>query len=350
MGSFLLTSLPLSFSSLSPSLSSLSLPLVSLAVFKMPSQNKGDAPKQHCRYYKQRFPEVDDVVMVNVRSIADVGANVVLLEYDNTEGLILLSELSRGRIRSINKLIRVGRDEAVVVLRVDQEKGYIDLSKRRVSPEEIRKCEEKYNKAKIVNTILRTVADATDFNLEELYERTAWKLEEESGPGSSYERFKLAVTEKSDLLDTFDLPDNVRAKLVEKIKHRLTPQAEKVEAVVEITCYEYEGINAIKEALRAGAAVGDEALPVKITLIAPPEYAISTVSLDKTKGVEKVNQAIEAVEAKLKEHKGNLNIKMAARSITESDELEMARRLEQLAEENTEVDGDDDLSDDEEGA
>ena len=68
--SFLLTSLPLSFSSLSPSLSSLSLPLVSLAVFKMPSQNKGDAPKQHCRYYKQRFPEVDDVVMVNVRSIA----------------------------------------------------------------------------------------------------------------------------------------------------------------------------------------------------------------------------------------------------------------------------------------
>lgn len=34
--------------------------------------------------------------------------------------------------------------------------------------------------------------------------------------------------------------------------------------VVEITCYEYEGINAIKEALRAGAAVGDEKLPIKV--------------------------------------------------------------------------------------
>ena len=29
--------------------------------------------------------------------------------------------------------------------------GYIDLSKRRVSPEEIQKCEEKYSKAKTVS-------------------------------------------------------------------------------------------------------------------------------------------------------------------------------------------------------
>ena len=46
-----------------------------------------------------------------------------LLEYDNIDGMILLSELSRRRIRSIQKLIRVGRNEVVVVLRVDKEKG-----------------------------------------------------------------------------------------------------------------------------------------------------------------------------------------------------------------------------------
>jgi translation initiation factor 2 subunit 1 len=37
--------------------------------------------------------------------------------------MILLSELSRRRIRSVQKLIRVGRNEVVVVLRVDKEKG-----------------------------------------------------------------------------------------------------------------------------------------------------------------------------------------------------------------------------------
>lgn len=61
--------------------------------------------------------------MVNVRAIAEMGAYVYLLEYNNIEGMILLSELSRRRIRSINKLIRVGKTEPVVVIRVDKEKG-----------------------------------------------------------------------------------------------------------------------------------------------------------------------------------------------------------------------------------
>jgi translation initiation factor 2 subunit 1 len=40
--------------------------------------------------------------------------------------MILLSELSRRRIRSVQKLIRVGRNEVVVVMRVDAEKGGTD--------------------------------------------------------------------------------------------------------------------------------------------------------------------------------------------------------------------------------
>ena len=66
---------------------------------------------------------MEDVVMVNVKSIAEMGAYVSLLEYNNTEGMILLSELSRRRIRSINRLVRVGRNECVVVIRVHTDKG-----------------------------------------------------------------------------------------------------------------------------------------------------------------------------------------------------------------------------------
>src|SRR5216110_3503854 len=77
----------------------------------------------NCRFYENQFPAIDELVVVQVRQIAEMGAYVKLLEYDNIEGMILLSELSRRRIRSINKLIRVGRNEVVVVLRVDKEKG-----------------------------------------------------------------------------------------------------------------------------------------------------------------------------------------------------------------------------------
>merc|ERR1719310_836976 len=119
----------------------------------------GGAYKMNCRMYEREFPEIDEVVMVQVSAIAEMGAYVRLLEYNNIEGMILLSELSRRRIRSINKLIRVGKTEVVMVLRVDKEKGYIDLSKRRVSQEDIAKCDERYNKAKAVHRVMRHVAD-----------------------------------------------------------------------------------------------------------------------------------------------------------------------------------------------
>lgn len=185
-----------------------------------------------CRFYKEKYPEVEDVVMVNVRSIAEMGAYVHLLEYNNIEGMILLSELSRRRIRSINKLIRVGKTEPVVVIRVDKEKGivpvvrmfcvlialfsvrkwcyhifllynlilsgYIDLSKRRVSAEDVEKCTERFAKAKAVNSILRHVAELlnyeSDDQLEELYQKTAWLFEEKlKKKASAYDFFKQAV-------------------------------------------------------------------------------------------------------------------------------------------------------------
>ncbi|CAH2012766.1 unnamed protein product [Acanthoscelides obtectus] len=152
-----------------------------------------------CRFYKEKYPEVEDVVMVNVRAIAEMGAYVHLLEYNNIEGMILLSELSRRRIRSINKLIRVGKTEPVVVIRVDKEKGYIDLSKRRVSAEDVEKCTERFAKAKAVNSILRHVAELlkyeSDEQLEELYQKTAWHFEEKykKNKASAYDFFKQAV-------------------------------------------------------------------------------------------------------------------------------------------------------------
>ncbi|RKP12493.1 eukaryotic translation initiation factor 2 alpha subunit-domain-containing protein, partial [Piptocephalis cylindrospora] len=214
-----------------------------------------------CRMYEERFPEVDDLVMVNVRQIAEMGAYVRLLEYDGIEGMILLSELSRRRIRSIQKLIRVGRNEVVVVLRVDKEKGYIDLSKRRVAPEDVAKCEEKFQKSKAVHSIMRHVAEKQDLNLDELQRTITWPLYKKFG--HAYEAFKLAITDPTPIFEGIEMTDAVRDELVSNIRRRLTPQAVKIRADVEVTCFGYEGINAIQKALRAGEAISNEDVSIK---------------------------------------------------------------------------------------
>ena len=70
--------------------------------------------------------------------------------------------------------------------------GYIDLSKRRVSPEDIVKCEERYNKGKMVHSIMRHVAEKTNTPIESLYESIAWPLNKKYG--HAIDAFKLSIT------------------------------------------------------------------------------------------------------------------------------------------------------------
>lgn len=287
--------------------------------------------------------------MVNVRSIADMGAYVHLLEYNNIEGMILLSELSRRRIRSINKLIRVGRTEPVVVIRVDREKGYIDLSKRRVSPEDIERCTEIFSKAKAVNSILRHVASIlgykTNEELEALYQKTAWHFEAKTKKkGSSYDFFKQAVQDPS-MLDECGLDENTKTTLLENIQQKLTQQAVKIRADIAVTCYTYEGIDAIKEALRAGIAVGTEEVPIRINLIAPPLYVMTTSTPEKQDGLKLMEEACEAIKNKITECGGLFNIQMAPKVVTATDEADLAKQMERAELENAEVSGDDDDED-----
>lgn len=306
-----------------------------------------------CRFYANRYPEVEDVVMVNVRSIAEMGAYVHLLEYNNIEGMILLSELSRRRIRSINKLIRVSRNEVVVVIRVDKDKGYIDLSKRRVSPEEVIKCEEKFAKAKAVNSILRHVGELlgykNDEQLEDLYKKTAWMFDEKyKKHGAAYEAFKHAVT-NPEILDECDIDEKTKEVLLENIKRRLTPQSVKIRADVEVICTNYEGVDAVKRALRKGLELSTETMPIKINLIAPPLYVVTTQTLERTDGLEALNKAIGAIRSSIEEAGGMFNIKLQPKVVSDQDEVELAKHLQQLEDENREVSGDEDEDEDDFG-
>jgi len=307
-----------------------------------------------CRFYEQKFPEIDDVVMVNVSQIAEMGAYVHLLEYENIRGMILLSELSRRRIRSINKLIRVGRSECVVVTRVDQEKGYIDLSKRRVSVEDVKRCEEKYSRAKTINQILRHVGELLDFEdskmLEELYKNTAWFFDKKyASAGGSHELFKESA-QKPEILDELEIDERTKETLLKIIKRRLTPQAVKVRADVEVVCYGYEGIDAVKTALRAGLEFGTEEVPIKINLIAPPLYVISATLFNEEQGVAAVKQAMEAIQENIEGAGGHFDVKLEPKVVSEKDDQKLQDEIEQREADMQWKDGDDDGSDEESGS
>lgn len=87
-----------------------------------------------------------------------------------------------------------------------------------------------------------------------------------------------------------------------------TQSRTQVRADIEVTCYTYEGIDAVKAALIAGKAVGDERTPIQIKLIAPPRYVMDTMTLDKDLGKSVLEKAIEVVTEKIIESGGKLEV------------------------------------------
>ncbi|PGH34530.1 translation initiation factor 2 subunit 1 [[Emmonsia] crescens] len=301
----------------------------------------------NCRFYEDKYPEIDSFVMVNVKQIAEMGAYVKLLEYDNIDGMILLSELSRRRIRSIQKLIRVGRNEVVVVLRVDKEKGYIDLSKRRVSPEDVIKCEERYNKGKLVHSIMRHVAEKTKTPMETLYSQIGWPLNKKFG--HSIDAFKLSITNPS-VWDDVTFPSQVvKDELQNYISKKLTPHPTKVRADVEVTCFGYEGIDAVKDALRTAESNNTQDAQVKVKLVSPPLYVLTSHCLDKSHGISVLEEAIKSIDANIRAAGGGCVVKMAPKAVTEHDDAELQALMEKRERENQEVSGDEDMSESDEG-
>jgi translation initiation factor 2 alpha subunit (eIF-2alpha) len=152
-------------------------------------------------------------VTVEVKKVEDLGAYVTLLEFGEIEGMVPLSELSRRRIRSVGKLVRVGRVEIVSVIRVDDKAGYIDLSKKRVSSEEKTKQSDRYEKAKSVHSIIYSVGAHTGVPVETLYENIGWPLYKRYGHGFEGMRQILA---DPNVLNNYGITEEVKFDVIRK--------------------------------------------------------------------------------------------------------------------------------------
>ena len=81
----------------------------------------------------------------------------------------------------------------------------------------------------------------SDAELEDLYRKTAWHFEAKTKKkGSSYDWFKQAVQDPA-ILDECGLDEETKKTLLENIQLKLTQQAVKIRADIEVSCFTYEG-------------------------------------------------------------------------------------------------------------
>lgn len=68
------------------------------------------------------------------------------------------------------------------------------------------------------------------------------------------------------VLDELDLDEKTKSTLLSNIMRRLTPQAVKIRADIEVSCYAYDGIDAVKNSLLEGLKCSSEDVPIKVSI------------------------------------------------------------------------------------
>lgn len=100
------------------------------------------------------------------------------------------------------------------------------------------KCEDRYNKAKAVHSVLRHVADLRGLVLEDLSTKVSWPLYKKYG--HAFDAFKLTLQDEEDVFVGLDIDEETKQAMITHIKRRLAPQPSKVcrsPLVSNVSCY-----------------------------------------------------------------------------------------------------------------
>ena len=122
---------------------------------------------------KTGMPDEGECVFVTVTKIQFHSVFVTLDEYAGKQGMIHISEISPGRIRNIKDYVKEGKVIVCKILRINKERGHIDLSLRRVNESQRRAKVEERKRQTIAENIIVSYAQLQKKDSKKIYEEVA---------------------------------------------------------------------------------------------------------------------------------------------------------------------------------
>lgn len=240
----------------------------------------------------KEFPEPNEVILGVVEKIVGTSVFVKLKDYPH-EGVIVFSEIAPGRIRNIRDYVNVGQKIAVKVLRVDKVKKHIDLSLRRVTPQEKKKALELEQKEKELYIILELVTKN-----KELREKVANSIKE-IGVVDFFQEVLRKEQQAFRLLKEFGLSDKEAQEFIKKVKEKIKTKKISIKAKISLRCFEPDGVERIKRVLALGE---------KISYVGAPFYLVTVEDFDYKNAEKKLDNILEEIKRRAEKEKCELEI------------------------------------------
>ncbi|MBS3135451.1 S1 RNA-binding domain-containing protein [Candidatus Woesearchaeota archaeon] len=239
---------------------------------------------------REGYPEEDILVLCTVTNIHYHSVFVRLDEYDKS-GLIHISEVAPGRIRNIRDFVVESKKVVCKVLRVDESKGHIDLSLRRVNDNQKRTKIDEIKQEQKSERIIEQIAKNNKMEIKKLYKDIIGKISKKYKDLTSC--FKDAVKNHS-LLEELGIDAKIAGQLIEIIKLRFKEEEILIGGMLKLQTYEPNGIELIKKSLADASSVDKK---VSIGYIGGGSYKVSVVSESYKKGEKVLEDALSKAMA-----------------------------------------------------
>ena len=235
-------------------------------------------------YIKKGIPEEGELVLCIVRKILPHSVFVDLMEYNNREAMIHISEVSSGWVKDIRNHVKPNQACVAKVMRVED---VISLSLKRVDRKQENERMKEFRLSQRAEKMLELAAKQLGKTLEQAYNEVGYMLQETYG--SLYAAFKAAMQNPKQLRER-GVPEAWVQPLKGIAEKNIEQKDFEFKARLFVRSIEPDGINAIRKALAQAESLG-----LHVAYIAAPEYLVKYRTKNAKKGQREFDEKLEMV-------------------------------------------------------
>ncbi len=237
------------------------------------------------------YPEEGELVICTVTKVEKFGAFVFLEEYQKREGFIHISEVASGWVKHIGDFVRVGKRLVCKVLKVNLQKGHVDLSLKQVNKHQRQVKLQEWKNENRADHLFEEVARRVGLTTPEAYDQFGKRLIEVFG--SIYGAFEEAALD-AETLESENFKGPWVAEFLDVARANIVPPHVVVKGTLTLTNPRGDGIVHICKALEAAQQVSRESISIKY--LGAPLYRIQVRALEYKEAEELLRAALKETE------------------------------------------------------
>ncbi len=238
---------------------------------------------------ENKLPEYGKIVSITVKRLTPYAAWCSIEGYPDVEGMIHVSEVAGKWVHDIRSFVKVGKKYVAKVVKIDYQKGFVNLSLKRVTKLDEREMMEGFRKEKRGGRMLEQAAKAAGKTLEEAQAEIVPALMQFGDVYTAFEEIKKSP----EALE--GIPKKWAEALIKVAERNFADKEITIKAELFLTSFASDGVDKVKKVLADFA----EKTSAEVRYISAPKYMVEmktkTPKLAEKKLVEGMEQAVKEI-------------------------------------------------------